>query len=104
MLPPGNTRLFIIAFVWTSPQPEPPLVWAGIYNPPPPPPAPNAGVSVNKLLAKVGSARNKPDKQTLVLPRGVQDMLTVRDGHVPGRAHTRVCVCVCVCSIVCSYG
>eukprot|EP00198_Chlamydomonas_reinhardtii_P010781 XP_001700118.1 DNA polymerase eta/iota [Chlamydomonas reinhardtii] len=36
----------------------------------------SAGVSVNKLLAKVGSARNKPDKQTLVLPRGVQDMLT----------------------------
>ncbi|KAG2434765.1 hypothetical protein HXX76_007650 [Chlamydomonas incerta] len=36
----------------------------------------SAGVAVNKLLAKVASARNKPDKQTLVLPRGVADLLT----------------------------
>ncbi|KAG2490797.1 hypothetical protein HYH03_010719 [Edaphochlamys debaryana] len=35
----------------------------------------SAGVAANKLLAKVGSARNKPDKQTLVLPRGVEGLL-----------------------------
>ncbi|GIL82915.1 hypothetical protein Vretimale_8420 [Volvox reticuliferus] len=35
----------------------------------------SAGVATNKLLAKVGSARNKPDKQTVVLPRGVPDLM-----------------------------
>ncbi|GLI67303.1 hypothetical protein VaNZ11_011489, partial [Volvox africanus] len=35
----------------------------------------SAGVATNKLLAKVGSARNKPDKQTIMLPRGVADLL-----------------------------
>ncbi len=40
-----------------------------------------AGIATNKLLSKVGSARNKPDKQTLVLPRGVADLMAVRQGR-----------------------
>ena len=35
----------------------------------------SAGVAGSKLLAKVGSARKKPDAQTLVLPRGVPALM-----------------------------
>lgn len=31
----------------------------------------------NKLLAKIGSALNKPNKQTIVLPRGVAPLMQV---------------------------
>lgn len=37
----------------------------------------SAGVACNKLLAKIGSARNKPNKQTIVLPRAVEDLMRV---------------------------
>ncbi len=35
----------------------------------------SAGVAVNKLLAKIGSALNKPNQQTVLLPRAVPDLL-----------------------------
>eukprot|EP00878_Enallax_costatus_P023072 GHUV01024528.1.p1 GENE.GHUV01024528.1~~GHUV01024528.1.p1 ORF type:complete len:232 (-),score=42.26 GHUV01024528.1:129-824(-) len=41
----------------------------------------SAGIACNKLLAKIGSARNKPNKQTLVLPRAVEDLMRVRASH-----------------------
>lgn len=37
----------------------------------------SAGVAHNKILAKLASARHKPNKQALVLPRGVRDMMQV---------------------------
>lgn len=41
----------------------------------------SAGIACNKLLAKIVSARNKPNKQTVVLPRAVEALM-------------QVCVCV----------
>lgn len=38
----------------------------------------SAGIGPNKLLAKIGSAKNKPNKQTVVLPRAVQALMEVR--------------------------
>eukprot|EP00775_Hariotina_reticulata_P003602 gene3602-3867_t len=35
----------------------------------------SAGIAHNKLLAKIGSAKNKPNQQTLVLPRAVPDLM-----------------------------
>lgn len=46
----------------------------------------SAGIAVNKLLAKVGSARHKPDKQTVVLPRAVPDLMQVSREVVLARA------------------
>jgi nucleotidyltransferase/DNA polymerase involved in DNA repair len=40
----------------------------------------SAGIGPNKLLAKIGSARNKPNQQTLLLPRAVQELMQVRGG------------------------
>ena len=42
-------------------------------------PSPNhsAGIAHNKILAKLGSSLHKPNKQALVLPRGVRDMMQV---------------------------
>jgi DNA polymerase eta len=37
----------------------------------------SAGIGPNKLLAKIGSAKNKPNKQTLVLPRAVEGLMEV---------------------------
>jgi DNA polymerase eta len=37
----------------------------------------SAGIGPNKLLAKIGSAKNKPNQQTLLLPRAVQDLMQV---------------------------
>jgi hypothetical protein len=34
--------------------------------------------AANKLLAKIGSARNKPNQQTVVAPRGVAELMRVR--------------------------
>eukprot|EP00889_Picochlorum_renovo_P004880 jgi/Picre1/31910/NNA_007258.t1 len=36
----------------------------------------SAGISVNKLLAKIGSAKNKPNQQTLIRPRVVQELMS----------------------------
>jgi len=44
----------------------------------------SAGVAANKLLAKIGSARNKPDKQTVVLQRGVGALMQVGGAGVWG--------------------
>lgn len=38
----------------------------------------SAGVAGNKLLAKVGSAMHKPNKQTIVPPRAVAALVQVR--------------------------
>ncbi|KAI5067385.1 hypothetical protein GOP47_0017913 [Adiantum capillus-veneris] len=35
----------------------------------------SVGIATNKLLAKIASARNKPDQQTLVLPGAVSDLM-----------------------------
>ncbi|KAF5837911.1 hypothetical protein DUNSADRAFT_3688 [Dunaliella salina] len=35
----------------------------------------SAGIAANKLVAKIGSARNKPAQQTLVLPRAVNGLM-----------------------------
>jgi nucleotidyltransferase/DNA polymerase involved in DNA repair len=37
----------------------------------------SAGIGPNKLLAKIGSAKNKPNKQTVVLPRAVEELMQV---------------------------
>jgi DNA polymerase eta len=37
----------------------------------------SAGIGPNKLLAKIGSARNMPNQQTLLLPRAVQQLMQV---------------------------
>lgn len=39
----------------------------------------SAGVAHNKILAKLGSSLNKPNKQAIILPRGVRDMMQVID-------------------------
>lgn len=38
----------------------------------------SAGIAQNKLLAKIGSAKNKPNQQTIVLPRAVEELMQVR--------------------------
>lgn len=38
----------------------------------------SAGIGPNKLLAKIGSAKNKPNKQTVVLPRAIDSLMQVR--------------------------
>jgi nucleotidyltransferase/DNA polymerase involved in DNA repair len=50
----------------------------------------SADVAANKLLAKIASARNKPNKQTLVLPRAVADLMQVSKviGSVSGKVPT----------------
>ena len=41
----------------------------------------SAGVGPNKLLAKIASAKHKPNKQTLVLRRAVEGLMQVgREG------------------------
>ncbi|WIA32722.1 hypothetical protein OEZ86_005908 [Tetradesmus obliquus] len=35
----------------------------------------SAGIGPNKLLAKIGSAKNKPNQQTLLLPRAVEELM-----------------------------
>lgn len=35
-----------------------------------------------QVLAKLGSSQNKPNKQAIVLPRGVRDMMQVRSPHL----------------------
>lgn len=40
----------------------------------------SAGIGPNKLLAKIGSAKNKPNKQTVVLPRAIDSLMQVRVG------------------------
>ncbi|GFH33549.1 putative Y-family DNA polymerase, partial [Haematococcus lacustris] len=35
----------------------------------------SAGIAQNKMLAKLGSARNKPAQQTLILPRVVAGLM-----------------------------
>jgi hypothetical protein len=40
----------------------------------------SAGIGPNKLLAKIGSAKNKPNKQTVVLPRAIDSLMQVRGG------------------------
>jgi hypothetical protein len=40
----------------------------------------SAGIAGCKLLAKIASARNKPNKQTVVLPRGVEALMQARRG------------------------
>ncbi|KAJ7552061.1 hypothetical protein O6H91_06G040100 [Diphasiastrum complanatum] len=35
----------------------------------------SVGIATNKLLAKIASARNKPDHQTLILPRAVPELM-----------------------------
>jgi DNA polymerase eta len=37
----------------------------------------SAGIAPNKLLAKIGSAKNKPNKQTVVLPRATGSLMQV---------------------------
>lgn len=37
----------------------------------------SAGIGPNKLLAKIGSAKNKPNKQTVVLPRAIESLMQV---------------------------
>jgi hypothetical protein len=37
----------------------------------------SAGIAHNKIVAKLGSSLNKPNKQALILPRGVRDMMQV---------------------------
>lgn len=41
----------------------------------------SAGIGPNKLLAKIGSAKNKPNKQTVVLPRAIDSLMQVRGGY-----------------------
>jgi nucleotidyltransferase/DNA polymerase involved in DNA repair len=53
----------------------------------------SAGVGPNKLLAKIGSALNKPAMQTVLLPRAVEATLQVRVGVGCGAVAVRVCVC-----------
>jgi len=38
----------------------------------------SAGIAHNKILAKLGSSLNKPNKQAIILPRGVHDMMQAR--------------------------
>lgn len=40
----------------------------------------SAGIGPNKLVAKIGSALNKPAKQTVVLPRAVEGLMQVGEG------------------------
>lgn len=35
----------------------------------------SVGIATNKLLAKIASARNKPDQQTLILPSAIADLM-----------------------------
>ncbi|GAX85201.1 hypothetical protein CEUSTIGMA_g12621.t1 [Chlamydomonas eustigma] len=35
----------------------------------------SAGIGHNKIIAKLGSSLNKPNKQALILPRGIRDMM-----------------------------
>ncbi|MEW5311792.1 MAG: hypothetical protein WDW38_003478 [Sanguina aurantia] len=35
----------------------------------------SAGIAVNKTMAKLGSSRNKPNKQTLLLPRAIPELM-----------------------------
>lgn len=44
----------------------------------------SAGIAHNKLLAKIGSAKNKPNQQTIVLPRAVQGLMAVRASAARG--------------------
>lgn len=42
----------------------------------------SAGIAVNKTMAKLGSSRNKPNKQTLLLPRAIPELMQVN--QAPG--------------------
>lgn len=52
----------------------------------------SAGIGPNKLLAKIGSAKNKPNKQTVVLPRAVEGLMQVRS-----TAEHMWCTSTCFC-------
>ena len=55
----------------------------------------SAGIAHNKILAKLGSSLNKPNKQAIILPRGVHDMMQARcwGQEYALKQHPVLCLC-----------
>jgi hypothetical protein len=62
----------------------------------------SAGIGPNKLLAKIGSAKNKPNQQTLLLPRAVQELMQVGQDAACGVTAERGCRDACMLLLSCS--